>query len=138
MKLKTIALIAGVMGLGLSSAWAGPYDKSVVVSGITGATAGISPHGVTGLNFGPGGKLYAGSVIGPGIYRIDVKTGALEEVVGGMAGESDDVAISGDGTLVWTAILSGELRARRPDGAIETLAVNLPMINPVTFTTEGR
>ena len=42
-----------------------------------------------------------------------MKTGALEEVVGGMAGESDDVAISADGTLAWTAILSGTL-ARTP------------------------
>ena len=67
MKLKTIGLISRVMGLGLSSAGAGPYNKSVVVSGIAGAVTGISPHGITGLNFGPDGMLYAGSVISPGI-----------------------------------------------------------------------
>ncbi len=137
MKLRSIGCALGFAVMA-SAAWAGGYEKSIVVSGISGAAPGITPHGISGLNFGKDGKLYAGSVIGPGVYRVDVKTGAVDEVVAGMVGESDDVAMGPDGTLVWTAILSGELRAKRPNGTIDVIAKSLPMINPVNFTSEGR
>jgi DNA-binding beta-propeller fold protein YncE len=114
------------------------YERSVLVRGIANAAPGISPHGITGVSFGPDGYLYAGSVIGPGVYRIDVDTGAVSEVVGAPDGESDDVAVAADGTLVWTALIAGELRRRSPNGTISVLAKDLPRINPVTFTTEGR
>jgi sugar lactone lactonase YvrE len=114
------------------------YLRSVVVPPIATAAPGISPHGITGLNFGKDGKLYAGSVIGPGVYRIDVRTGSLEEVIGAPFGESDDVAMGPDGTLVWTALIAGELRARAPDGRIVTLLADTPMLNPVNFTKDGR
>jgi len=135
--MKNLWLGAALL-LTAGAAHAQDYLRSVVVPPIATAAPGISPHGITGLNFGNDGKLYAGSVIGPGVYRIDVKTGALEEVIGAAQGESDDVAMGPDGTLVWTALISGELRARKADGRIVTLAADIPMINPVNFTKDGR
>ncbi|MDX2144300.1 MAG: hypothetical protein SFV19_13175 [Rhodospirillaceae bacterium] len=129
------AVVCAALGGG---ALAQSYERSVLVPGIAGAVDGVSPHGLAGMNFGPDGTLYVGSVISPGIYRVDVTTGTVERVVGAPEGEADDVAIAADGTLVWTAILAGELRARRPDGSVVTLAKNLPMINPVNFTHDGR
>jgi sugar lactone lactonase YvrE len=126
--LSCIALAAHAQG----------YERAVLVPAIAGLVDGKSPHGINGLNFGSDGALYGGSVISPGIYRYDVQTGAVARVVGAPEGEADDVAMGPDGTLVWTAILAGELRARRPDGALVTLATNLPMINPVNFTPDGR
>jgi sugar lactone lactonase YvrE len=114
------------------------YDKSVLVPPLAGTTPGTSVHGISGMNFGKDGKLYAASVVGAGVHRIDVKTGTIEQVVLPPMGESDDVAMASDGTLVWTAILSGEVRARRPNGTIETLATNLPSVNPVNFAADGR
>jgi streptogramin lyase len=128
-------VLATVLGL---PAMAQTYHQSVLVRGIANAPPGVSPHGITGVSFGPDGYLFAGSVVGPGIYRIDVRTGAVSEVVGAPDGESDDVAVAADGTVVWTALIAGELRRRTPDGTINTLATNLPRINPVTFTLEGR
>jgi streptogramin lyase len=122
----------------LIAAPAPDYQRGVIVAPIAGATPGISPHGINGLNFGPDGALYAASLIGPGIYRIDVAHGTLAQVVGAPQGEADDVAIAPDGTLAWTALISGEVRLRRPDGRIETLATNLPLVNPVHFTADGR
>ncbi|MSO96868.1 MAG: hypothetical protein EXR11_01425 [Rhodospirillaceae bacterium] len=135
--MRSVLLAVGVLSVA-ASAFANPYERSVVVTGINGAAPGISPHGFTGLNFGHDAKLYAGSVIGPGIYRVDVAQRTIEQVVGAPEGEADDVAMGPDGSLVWTAILSGELRARRPDGTITVLEKNLAMINPVNFTADGR
>lgn len=114
------------------------HERVVVVPPIAGADPGIAPHGINGLNFGPDGALYAASLIGPGIHRIDVGRGTLTEVVGAPLGEADDVAVAPDGTLAWTALLSGEVRVRRPDGRVATLAAGLPLVNPVHFDRQGR
>jgi DNA-binding beta-propeller fold protein YncE len=114
------------------------YDKSVLVPGLPGTTPGTSPHALSGMNFGKDGKLYVASVVGAGIHRVDVKARTIEQIVFGPTGESDDVAMAPDGTLVWGAIIAGEVRARRPDGTIETLATDLPMVNPVNFTANGK
>ena len=130
--------------LGLALLVCGPafaavhYERGVVVPGIAGAAPGISPHGINGMNFGPDGALYTASLIGPGIYRVDVATGAVTEIVGAPQGEADDVAVAADGTLAWTALIAGELRVRRPDGSVLTLERDLPLVNPVNFTADGR
>lgn len=134
---RRAALLLALLACTTTSA-ATTYERSVAVPGIAAAAPGISPHGINGLNFGPDGALYAASVIGPGIYRIDVASGAVTEVVGAPLGEGDDVAVGADGTLVWTALIAGELRVRRPDGQIATLERNLPLVNPVNFTADGR
>ncbi|MBL8628723.1 MAG: hypothetical protein JNM81_03780 [Rhodospirillaceae bacterium] len=140
--MRTIAVVSVVIAAIFASALRaepGPtYDRSVLVPGLSGITPGTSVHGFSGLNFGKDGKLYVASAVGAGIHRIDVKTGTIEQVVFPPQGESDDVAMGPDGTLVWTAIISGEVRARRPNGTIETLAADLPGINPVNFTPDGK
>lgn len=120
------------------AAFAATYERIEIVPPLAGAAPGIAPHGINGINFGPDGALYAASLIGPGIYRIDVARGTLAEVVGAPFGEADDVAVAPDGTLAWAALLSGEVRVRRPDGQLATLAAGLPRVNPVHFDARGR
>ena len=38
-------------------------------------------HGVHGLAFDANDKLYAGSVVGQRVYRVDTTTGAVETVI---------------------------------------------------------
>jgi len=95
-------------------------------------------HAPNGITFGPDNKLYAGSVSAQTIYRIDVTTGEVATVVRAPAGEADDVAFSPDGTLVWTALVAGEIRALRPDGSVDVVVTGVPLINPVYFTADGR
>ena len=45
-------------------------------------------HGVNGLSIGPDGALYAASFLGQTISKIDLKTGRVEIVVTGPAGDS--------------------------------------------------
>ena len=100
--------------------------------------AGGPMYGAKGMTFGPDGMLYVGSVFSQSIYRIDVATGKVTTAVGAPDGEADDVAFSPDGTMVWTAMPSGEIRALQKDGSIVVLASGLPLINPIDFTTDGR
>ncbi len=100
--------------------------------------AGGPMHGAKGMTLGPDGMLYVGSVFSQSIYRIDVTTGKVTIAVGAPDGEADDVAFGPDGTMVWTAMPSGEIRALQKDGSIVVVASGLPLINPIDFTTDGR
>ena len=99
---------------------------------------GVAMHGINGLAFHADGSLYAGSVVGQAIYRIDLSTGEVTTAVAAPDGEADDLAFAADGTLAWTALIAGELRAQRPGGKPFVVAANLPMINPVAFDGTGR
>ncbi|MGH8188393.1 MAG: SMP-30/gluconolactonase/LRE family protein, partial [Steroidobacteraceae bacterium] len=95
-------------------------------------------HGVHGLAFDRNDVLYAGSVVGHSIYRVDTASGKVESVVGAPEGMADDLVFLADGTLVWTSISQGVVRARRGDGPIRTLA-KLVSVNSVNVRrTDGR
>jgi sugar lactone lactonase YvrE len=95
-------------------------------------------HGANGITWGPDGMLYVGSVSSQTIYRVNPGTGQAEVVVPAPAGEADDVAFAPDGTMVWTALLGGEIRALREDGSVDIVVSDMALINPVYFTTDGR
>jgi len=95
-------------------------------------------HGAKGLTWGPDGYLYLCSVYAQSIYRIDPDTGEVTVAVGPPHGTSDDVAFAPDGTMVWTALPDGEIRALKPGGEPYVLADRLPLINPVGYTADGR
>jgi sugar lactone lactonase YvrE len=100
-------------------------------------------HAIEGMAFGPDGALYGTSVYSRRIYRIDTRTGAVTYPVSAPFGEADDIAFGPAGTpaagiMAWTAQRSGELRIRRPDGRLEVLLVDVPRVNPVAFTDDGR
>ncbi|MGH8178086.1 MAG: PQQ-binding-like beta-propeller repeat protein [Steroidobacter sp.] len=95
-------------------------------------------HGVHGLAFDRDDVLYAGSVVGQSIYRVDTRTGRVETVVGPPQGMADDLVFLADGTLVWTAISQGVVRARKGDGPVRDIA-NLVSINSINVRkSDGR
>ncbi len=55
-------------------------------------------HGVHGLAFDAQDVLYAGSVVGHSIYRVDTATGAVKSFVGAPEGMADDLVFLADGT----------------------------------------
>jgi len=99
---------------------------------------GSALHEPNGITFGPDGMLYAGSVSAQTVYRIDVESGQIDVVVPAPLGEADDIAFAPNGTMVWTALISGEIRALRVDGTIDVIVADMALINPVDFTTDGR
>lgn len=139
---KTGASVAAALGgwvlVSLAGAlWAcGPrpaaYEVEILVPG-------SHFHGVHGLTFDGEDRLYAGSVVGQTIYRIDVESGEVEEFIPGPEGMADDLEFGPDGQLVWTSFLVGVVHGRRgEDGPIETLATGLPGINSLAFDPQGR
>jgi sugar lactone lactonase YvrE len=86
-------------------------------------------HGVHGLAFDTKGTLFAGSVVGEAIYRVDVAHGTASVEVGPPDGMADDLTFLSDGTLVWTSINDGKVRARTGTGPIRVIASGLPGIN---------
>lgn len=117
---------------------AAAWRREVLIAGVNGAPAGVSPHGIAGISFGPDGALYSASFIGPGIYRFDIAAGTFREEIGGLDAAADDVAVAPDGTLAWTGLSEGTLWLRRPSAAPTVVARNLPMINPVAFAADGK
>lgn len=108
-----------------------PYELRPLVPG------GSPFHGVHGLRFDRNGDLYAVSVIGQSIFKVDIATGDIELVIGPPEGMADDIAIGADGTLVWTAIEDGIVYARSPEGPVRRLVENRRGVNAVSFSPDG-
>lgn len=96
-------------------------------------------HGVHGLAFDAQDRLYAGSVAGQRIYRVDTATGKTEVVVDTPDGMADDLVFMPDGTLVWTSINQNLVRARKGDGPVRVIGEKLPGANSIAFRkSDGR
>ena len=66
-------------------------------------------HGVHGLAFNKDDQLFAGSVIGQTLYRVQVDSGEVDRVIDPPTGMADDIAFADDGTMAWTAFLIGKV-----------------------------
>jgi sugar lactone lactonase YvrE len=96
-------------------------------------------HGIHGLAFDAQDRLYAGSVSGQTLYRVDKKTGSVETVVAPPEGMADDLLFLPDGTMVWTSISQGTVRARTGDGPVRVLAEKIPSVNSIAYRkSDGR
>jgi len=96
-------------------------------------------HGVHGLAFDGNDVLYAGSVVGQRVYRVDTATGKVEVAVESPEGMADDLVFLADGTMVWTAINQGVVRARKGDGPTRVLAEKIAGVNSVNYRkNDGR
>src|SRR5215831_18862540 len=66
-------------------------------------------HGVHGLAFNKDDQLFAGSVVGQTLYRVQVDTGEVDRFIEPPTGMADDIAFAEDGTMAWTAFLLGKV-----------------------------
>ena len=101
---------------------------------------GSSFHGVHGLAFNKDDQLFAGSVVGQTIYRVQVDSGEVDPYIDSKAnGMADDIAFAEDGTMAWTAFLIGKVYIRRP-GSNESIEVahGLSGPNSLAFGRDGR
>ena len=123
------ALIAALSAAG--SAAAADYDVKRLLPG--------SPfHGVHGLRFDKDDNLYAASVIGESIYKIDPATKKVITFIAPPQGMADDLAFAPDGTLAWTSIEDGILHIKSPHGPIRMLMEHQRGVNGVSFSRDGK
>ena len=94
-------------------------------------------HTLNGVAFGPDGRLFAASVLGEGIFALDLKTNAIKSIVGPPIGGGDDLAFGPNGDMIWTAFLEGIVRMKRVNGEIKELASGLPGVNSIAFSRDG-
>jgi sugar lactone lactonase YvrE len=99
---------------------------------------GSAMHGVHGLAFDSDDNLYGASLTGYSVYRIDTQSGEVTVAVEPPLGNSDDVAVGPDGTLVWTAGAFSAVLAKSPGGEVKMLAGDLPGINSINYSPDGR
>jgi sugar lactone lactonase YvrE len=96
-------------------------------------------HGVHGMAFDANDVLYAGSVVGQRVYKVDTVTGKVDVVVESPEGMADDIVFLQDGTMVWTAISQNVVRARKGNGLIKVLAEKLTSVNSINVRkSDGR
>ncbi len=95
-------------------------------------------HGVHGLAFNKDDQLFAGSVIGQTLYRVQVDSGEVDRVIDAPTGMADDIAFADDGTMAWTAFLLGKVYVRKPNGKTIEVANGMSGPNSIAFGKDGR
>jgi sugar lactone lactonase YvrE len=94
-------------------------------------------HGVHGLAFNKDDQLFAGSVVGQAIYRVQIDSGEVDRLIEPPVGMADDIAFAEDGSMAWTAFLMGKVYMRRGNKTIE-VANGLNGPNSLAFSKDGR
>jgi sugar lactone lactonase YvrE len=100
--------------------------------------AGSPLRSIHGLAFGPDAMIYAGSVVGQSIHRIDPATGASEVFIPPPTGLADDVEFAPDGTMYWTGFSNGTMNALSPGGEPRVIGSGLPGLNSLALDARGR
>jgi len=137
--LSSLALAVGVAGGALAQqaeqppppAPAKEYNQQFLVPGSW-------FHGVHGLAFNKDDQLFAGSVIGQTIYRVQVDSGEVDRVIDPPMGMADDIAFADDGTMAWTAFLLGKVYIRKPNGKTIEVANGMGGPSSIAFGKDGR
>jgi sugar lactone lactonase YvrE len=130
-RLAFLTTVAAIVAGTMAGASAQTYEVTKLVPG-------SAFHGVHGLGIDKSGRLFAGSVAGAALYEVDRNNGTAKIAVPSPEGMSDDIAFAPDGTMAWTAFLTGDLYSRKGDGPVKKLASDLPGINSLAFRKDGR
>lgn len=130
-----IGICGALAFVACSIATAEPLSKDYSIEQIVKPSAF---HGIHGLAFDANDRLFAGSVSGQSVYFVDRDTGRVETVVPAPEGLADDLVFLADGTMVWTSISVGMVRARKGNEPVRVIA-NIPSVNSINVRkSDGR
>jgi streptogramin lyase len=100
--------------------------------------ADSSFHTINGLTSDRNGDLLVASLASETIFRFDPESKTANVEVPPPSGASDDIAVSDSGRVFWTDPLGGVVRTRTEDGSISEVAKDLPGVNSIAFSPDGR
>lgn len=130
-RIRAAYTLLGALAAGAPPLLAGEWQLDTLVPG--------SPfRSLHGLAFGPDARIYAGSVVGQSIHRVDPDTGASEIFIAPPAGLADDIEFAPDGTMYWTGFTHGTMNALSPGGEPRVIASGLPGLNSLALDARGR
>lgn len=103
---------------------------------------GSVPGMSNGIDVGPDGFLYAGSVVEQTINVINKNNGRIVNRISERVTGPDDLVFGPegspyDGSLYWTDLLTGEVGLLKPDGEIKK-QLFAGGVNPIAFNDENR
>lgn len=134
--IRRIGICGALALVACSGALAQPVSQDYAIEQI------VKPshfHGIHGLAFDANDRLFAGSVSGQSVYFVDRDTGRVETVVPAPEGLADDLVFLADGTMVWTSISVGMVRARKGNEPVRVIASNIPSVNSINVRkSDGR
>ena len=135
----TSAVLAIALAVGASAQQAAPVDAAPPTREYSQQilVPGSWFHGVHGIAFNKDDQLFAGSVLGQAIYRVQVDSGEVDRLIEPPVGMADDIAFAEDGSMAWTAFLMGKVYMRRGNKTIE-VANGLNGPNSLAFSKDGR
>lgn len=93
-----------------------------------------------GINIDSNDNLYVASVLERTITVLNPRNGKVIEKLGPEQGVDtpDDLTFAPDGTLYWTAFMTGQVRSMNLEGETSTLAQLEPGVNAITMSDDGR
>jgi sugar lactone lactonase YvrE len=104
---------------------------------------GSVPGMSNGIDVGPDGFLYAGSVVEQTINVINKNNGRIVDRISNMVTGPDDLVFGPEdsdfkGYLYWTDLLTGEVGLLKPDGSSPVKQLFAGGVNPIAFNDENR
>lgn len=140
---RFVSLLALTMGMAGSWAGGAPAQQpapplAVKEYGQQFLVPGSWFHGVHGLAFNKDDQLFAGSVVGQTLYRVQIDAGEVDRVIDPPTGMADDIAFADDGTMAWTAFLIGKVYVRKPNGKTIEVANGMSGPNSLAFGKDNR
>jgi sugar lactone lactonase YvrE len=100
---------------------------------------GAKLHTANGIYVGPTGNIYVASVVERAITELDPRSGRILSQLGPEQGVEtpDDLVFGPDGSLYWTAFLTGEV-GRLDAAGVKTTVANLGLgVNAITINGDG-
>ena len=96
--------------------------------------------GAFGIIFDADDRLHAASLFSREVVVLDRNDGTVLDRFGPERGVEgpDDVFVSQDGSIFWTAIVTGDVGRLLPTGETKIVANLGPGVNPITMSEDGR
>lgn len=136
---RTYVLVFALLLVGVVAVPASGRGASVHVTGRLLVPPAPLTGGAYGMDVAPDGSLWVGNIGSRQVSQLDPDSGRLLARFGpdqGVEG-ADDVAVGSDGSVYYTAILTGEVGRIHPDGTHETVANCGFGVNPITYVDDG-
>ncbi len=135
---RALLLVAAAWAIPATAERAPPPPQMADGYKIETLVAGSPFHTINGLAFDASGYLYAASMVGESIFKISPDMAHVTTLLSSQKAQSDDLVVTADGAVIWTAMIEGVVRRRDRDGSIRDIATGISGVNPIVLSPDGK